>query len=94
MPNVQPSKDRRHDARPGLRVMHQHRVGPTVVERVSELVYVKGRPVALLEWINLGGVRTPLFVCELEPGKLRAAADRGVFHYDAVTVDPRFTDAN
>ena len=94
MPTVEPPKDRRHDARPGLKVKHQHRVGAVIFERISELVYVKGRPVALLEWINIGGVRTPLFMCELEPSKLHAAADRGVFQYDAVTVDPRFTDVS
>lgn len=74
---------------------HLHRVDLTVVECVSELVYVKGNPVALLEWIDLGGVRIPLVACELDPSKLRAAAQRGgVFHYDAVTVDPRFAYAH
>ncbi len=74
--------------------MHRHRVGTAVVQRVSELVYAKGRPLALLDWINLGGVRTPLYVCELDPKKLRAATDeRGVFHYDDLTADPRFVDA-
>jgi hypothetical protein len=86
-----PAKDRRHDLRPGFKVMHRHRVGTAIVERVSELVYVKGRPVALLDWIDLGGIRTPLYMCELDPTKLRTATDqRGVFHYDDVTADPRF----
>lgn len=89
-----PAKDRRHDPRPGLKVKHRHRVGNTVVERVSELVYVKGRPVALLDWIDLGGIRTPLYVCELDARKLRTAAGKpGFYQYEDVTRDPRFPNA-
>jgi hypothetical protein len=94
MPTPVPRKDRRHDRRPGFRVKHRHRVGSAVVERISEMVYVKGRPVALLDWVDLGGIRTPLYVCELDPTKLRPATEqRGVFHYEGVTTDPRFLDA-
>lgn len=89
MPPATPATDRRHDLRPGLKVKHRHRVGTAIVERVSELVHVRGRPVALLDWINLGGIRTPLYMCELDPGKLRAATERGFFQYDGVTADPR-----
>jgi len=54
-------------------------------------VFVKGQPMALLEWINLGGIRTPLYVCDLDPAKLREDAEtRGAFHYDGLTSDPRF----
>ena len=60
-------------------------------DRVSELVYLKGRPFALLEWVDLGGVRTPLYVCELNPTKLRPDDDeRHLFHYEELTMDPRF----
>ena len=91
MPSVTGAKDRRHDARPGLKVKHRHRVGGTVVERVSELLYVRGRPVALLDWIDLGGVRTPLYVCELDARKLHTVAGhRGLYQYDDVTADPRY----
>ena len=93
MPSVSPARDRRTGVRPGLKVIHKHRVGAVVVRRVSELAYIKGRPVALLGWINLGGVRTPLYVCELDPAKLRPDAQGGVFHYDDLTSDPRFPDA-
>lgn len=79
----------RRKARTGLKVLHRHRVGATVFWRVSELVFVHGRPVAVPEWINLGGVRTPLFVCELDPAKL-TQADKRTYHYLEVTVDPRF----
>src|SRR5688572_6137531 len=70
MSGVSRSTERRK-ARIGLKVIHQHRVGTMVVRRVSELVLVQGRPIAIPEWINLGGVRTPLYVCELELSKLR-----------------------
>lgn len=89
MPSVL-SSDRRR-VRSGLKVVHHHRVGGSVFRRVSELVFVKGRPLALPGWINLGGVRTPLYTCELDPAKLRAAQDaKGTYYYDDVTVDPRF----
>jgi len=94
MPRLQPANDRRHEARTGLKVRHRHRTGTTVVERVSELLYVRNRPVALLEWIDLGGVRTPLYICELDPAKLTAdAGQRGLFRYDDETIDPRFADS-
>jgi hypothetical protein len=82
----------RRKARTGLKVVHRHRVGAVVVRRVSELVFVKGRPMALVEWINLGGVRTPLYVCELDASKLRQT-DKTTYYYDGATVDPRFEDA-
>ena len=95
MRTAAPSADRRQQVRIGLRVFHRHRVGTAVSERVSELVYVRGRPVALLEWIDLGGVRTPLFVCDLNPAKLRPDEhERAVFHYDDLTTDPRFPAAD
>jgi len=94
MPALTGAQDRRHDPRPGLKVRHRHRVGGVVVERVSELVYIKGRPVALLDWINIGGVRTPLYMCELDPRKLNTATgQRGLYQYDDQTVDPRFPNA-
>lgn len=91
MPAVTSTADRRQHVRVGLRVVHRHRVGATVSERVSELLYVKGRALALLEWIDIGGARTPLYVCDLDPTKLRPDKDeRAVFHYDGLTTDPRF----
>jgi hypothetical protein len=60
-------------------------------KRVSELVYVQGRPRALLHWINSAGVRTPLYICELDPAKLHPAEGvQNTFYYDETTVDPRF----
>ena len=93
MPTVLPMVERRK-VRTALKVVHRHRVGGVVRRRVSELVYVHGRPVALLEWINLGPVRTPLYTLELDPSKLRPAPNReGAYYYDDITVDPRFSDS-
>ena len=84
----------RRKARLGLRVIHRHRVGRFEFRRVSELVFVRGRPKAILGWIDVGGVRAPLFLCDLDPGKLRKAAGgndaKNTYYYDAVTVDPRY----
>jgi hypothetical protein len=81
----------RRKVRVGLKVIHRHRVGNRVVRRVSELVFVDGRPQALMAWIDIGGVRTPLYICELDRSKLRAPKDvKNTYYYDATTVDPRF----
>jgi hypothetical protein len=83
----------RRKIRSGLRVLHRHRVGSYEFRRVSELVYVQGRPKAILGWIDVGGVRTPIYICDLDPSKLhKAAAAPKTFYYDGVTVDPRYED--
>ena len=82
--------DRRHLPRFQLKVIHRHRSGDRKRRRVSELVYVKGQPKAVLEWIDIAGVRTPLYVSDLDPRKLRKAkAARNTFYYAGETVDPR-----
>lgn len=94
MPSVSPRQERRK-VRSGLKVIHRHRVAGIVSRRASALVFVKSRPVALLEWINLGGVRTPLYTCDLDPEKLRPVPDSpGTYQYDGVTIDPRFPDTS
>ena len=81
----------RRKARSGLKVIHRHMVGSFEFRRVSELVYVRGRPKAILGWIDVGGVRTPIHMCDLDPAKLRHAVTGGqTYYYDAVTVDPRY----
>ena len=83
----------RRKVRVGLKVIHRHRIGSSVFRRVSELVYVDGRPKALLGWIDLGGVRAPLYVCELDRAKLRVSkAARNTYYYDGTTIDPRFDE--
>jgi len=66
MPSLLTNRERRQGARALLQVIHRHQVGDTVFRRVSELLYVGGKPVALIEWINLGGVRTP-YACPASP---------------------------
>lgn len=83
----------RRKVRLGLKVIHRHRAGESVFRRVSELVFVGGRPKAVLGWIDTGGVRTPIYICELDPAKLRkAAATSKTYYYDEVTVDPRYEE--
>lgn len=90
MPEALPFPERRR-LRTSLKVIHRHRVGAAVLRRESALLFVAGAPIALLEWINLGGVRTPLYTCKLDPAKLRYYG-QGAYEYDEVTVDPRFDD--
>jgi hypothetical protein len=75
----------------GLKVIHRHRVGDRRFLRVSELAFVKGVPKAILEWIDLGGVPAPLYLCDLDPKKLvRSTAERHTYYYRGETTDPRY----
>ena len=91
-----PGMHNRRKVRLGLRVIHRHRVGKLEFRRVSELVFVRGRPKAILGWIDVGGVRTPIFMCDLDPAKLRKTTHgngaKNTYYYDSVTVDPRFEE--
>ena len=81
----------RRKSRVGLKVIHRHRINDKVFRRVSELVTIDGQPKAILGWINLGDVRTPIYLCDLDPCKLhRSATSATTFYYDEMTVDPRF----
>lgn len=76
-----------------LKVVHRHRAGGVEYRRVSELVYVRGKPKAVLGWIDVGGMRTPVYLPELDPSRLHKAKRAPcTFYYDAVTVDPRYED--
>src|SRR3954468_1600792 len=68
---------------------HRHRIGPLVFRRVSELLYVQGQRKAILHWIDIAGMRTPLYL-DLDVRKLRRtrAGLITVFHYSGTTVDP------
>jgi len=81
----------RRKSRLGLKVIHRHRIGDKVFRRVSELVVIDGQPKALLGWINLGDVRTPIYLCDLDQSKLRRSpTSANTYLYDETTVDPRF----
>jgi hypothetical protein len=81
----------RSKGRLGLKVIHRHRAGDSTFRRVSELVFVRGQPKAVLGWIDAGGIRTPIYICDLDPAKLKkAAAAKDTYYYDEVTVDPQY----
>ena len=64
-------------------MIHQHRVGDKILRRVSELVIIEGQPKALLGWIDFGGVRTPIYLCNLDFAKLhRSASSPNTFCYE------------
>ena len=79
----------RRTARVPQKVVHRHRIGSLVFRRVSEFVVVRGAPKAVLRWINIAGVRTPIYL-DLDPAKLRRirAGARTLMHYLGTTLDP------
>jgi hypothetical protein len=82
------SRERRR-ARAKLKVIHRHRSeGHDQGQRESELVFTHGGAVAILEWIDMGGVRTPVFTIPLDRKKLHRESER-TYSYDDVTEDPR-----
>ena len=72
-----------------LKVIHRHSVGARVFRRVSELVFIRGKPKAILRWIDSAGVRTPIYG-ELEPSRVKRApkVHGTTYRYDGKTVDP------
>jgi hypothetical protein len=82
----------RRSSRYRLKVIHRHRMGPMIFRRVSELVFTGGRFRAILGWIDMGRMRTPIYLCELDQGKLHPSRQKNTYTYDAVTQDPRYDD--
>jgi hypothetical protein len=75
-----------------LKVVHRHQMGGQVFKRVSELAYLGGQPKAILRWIDIAGVRTPIYA-DLDPAKLRRVRPRaGVTRYEGTTIDPSEVD--
>jgi hypothetical protein len=76
-------------ARVPLKVIHRHRIGERASRRVSELAFVRGRPKAILRWIDIAGVRTPIYA-DLDPANLKpmGRAHGKTYYYDGSTVDP------
>ena len=90
MGSANPPERRR--ARAKLRVIHRHRSdGREASQRESELIFTHGGAVAILEWIDMGGVRTPVFTLPLDREKLHRESDR-TYSYEDVTLDPRDAD--
>lgn len=70
-------------------MLHKHRVGDAApVDRASELAYLRGGPKAILDWIDVGGMRTPICV-DLDPAKLVRTDGPRRFAYTDTTTDPR-----
>jgi hypothetical protein len=89
----------RRNPRFEFRVIHRHRMGPIAFRRVSELLFVAGVPKAVLAWIDMAGIRTPI-CCDLKPTRLRIPRGHARFdplkrtyYYDETTSDPRYEDA-
>jgi hypothetical protein len=82
----------RRRIRIGLKVSHRHLVAGGCAQRqVSELIFIKGAPKAVLGWIDLGGMRTPICFCDLDPAKLtRSTSRKNVYFYSGITIDPRY----
>jgi len=75
-------------ARLPQKVVHRHQMGRHVFTRISELAFIRGRPKAILRWLDMGGVRAPLYA-DLDPAKLRRIrAHTRVAAYDGTTLDP------
>ena len=75
-------------ARVPQKVIHGHRIGSHVFRRVSEIVFIGRQPKAILRWIDIAGVRTPIYA-ELDPAKLRRIGPHShVAAYDGTTIDP------
>ena len=76
-------------ARVPQKVTHRHRIGSHVFRRVSELVFIGGQPKAILRWIDIAGIRTPIYA-ELDPAKLRRPHTvRGATaRYEGTTTEP------
>jgi len=75
----------------GLKVIHRHRAGDQAFLRVSELAFIHGVPKAVLEWIDMGGTRTPVYLCDLDPEKLRRSpVNHHTYYYRGETKDPRY----
>ena len=85
-------ENRRAIRRVGLKVIHRHRFGDETLRRVSELVFVRGEAKAILEWIDSGGIRTPIYI-EMDRARLRMTRGiRTLYYYDGTTDDPRLAD--
>ena len=82
----------RRESRYKLKVIHLHLVGGAVERRVSELVFLQGQPRIVWGWVDLGGVRTPIYLAEVDPAKLKRLGVENVYRYEAVTNDPQNTE--
>ena len=65
----------------------------TVATPVLALDKLTALNTMVVPWIDAGNVRTPIYICELNPAKLRkAAATSKTYYYDDITIDPRYEE--
>lgn len=82
--------ERRRLPRIRLKVIHRHRIGARRFRRVSELVFVGEQPKVVVDWVNMAGDRSPLYV-DLDARRLRRLRGaRNTYAYEGETSDPRF----
>jgi hypothetical protein len=72
------------------RVIHRHRIGEREFARVSQLIYVGERPMAVLSWLHQGEQTIPGVCVELDRSRLQRGSKSRLFVYHGVTVDPRY----
>jgi len=83
--------ENRRASRYRLKVLHEHRSSGRVKRKVSELIFVNDQPKIIVGWVDLGGVRAPIYVQNVDPAKLRPLGVKHFFRYDGVTDDPQDT---
>ena len=66
------------------RVFVQYRYGQVTAQRLLDLAYLGGKPIAVMTWIVKDGARVPGDYAQLEPGVLRPSFAKGTFYYDGV----------
>jgi hypothetical protein len=80
------TQERRSIPRNRLRVVHLHQERGEPVRRVSELVFVEGKPQAVLGWKEERGARQPRKLIALDTSRLRPPRRaKNLFRYDGIT---------
>ncbi|HEX2565856.1 MAG TPA: hypothetical protein VHL85_03295 [Burkholderiales bacterium] len=83
--------ENRRASRYRLKILHEHRSGGRIRRRVSELIFVDGQPRIILGWIDLGGVRAPIFLHNVDASAVHPLGVKHFYRYDGVTSDPQDT---
>jgi hypothetical protein len=68
-----------------LAVVHRE----STMHRILDLSWLDGRPIAVINWVNLDGALRPGYYIALDPAKLRKSAPVGTYWYDGAVRDPR-----
>nr|HEX2200367.1 hypothetical protein [Burkholderiales bacterium] len=80
------TEERRAIPRTRLKVIHLHREGDEPTRRVSDLVFLDGKPHAVLGWTHSEQGRRPGAAIELDTARLRPSRRaKALFRYEGVT---------